>query len=172
MLVWLSAWSEVQIVCMWSSWCHCIPNPHHLLSRLNPDWFYQVVVEKRPLNGCSSSSSSSSSSKEAFRRTSNVRNLLHLVTVKQGVTVGRPLVRSSVRSIDCSNSSRRVCCWAPCVQKISIDSCARRAACAGAQQQSRGVASRWEETGRRLVTRSCLGDRVSHLEYNLSAFAE
>jgi len=23
-LVWLSVWSEVQIVCIWSSWCHCI----------------------------------------------------------------------------------------------------------------------------------------------------
>jgi len=32
----LSVWSEVQIVCIWSSWCHCIPKPYHL----NPDWFY------------------------------------------------------------------------------------------------------------------------------------
>jgi len=24
-LVWLSVWSEVQIVCIWSSWCHCHP---------------------------------------------------------------------------------------------------------------------------------------------------
>jgi len=24
-LVWLSAWREVQIVCIWSSWCHCHP---------------------------------------------------------------------------------------------------------------------------------------------------
>ena len=39
-LVWLSVWSEVQIVCIWSSGCHCIPKPHHLLSHLNPDWFY------------------------------------------------------------------------------------------------------------------------------------
>ena len=38
--MWLSVWSEVQIVCIWSSWCHCIPKPHHLLPRLNPDWFY------------------------------------------------------------------------------------------------------------------------------------
>ena len=30
----------MQIVCIWSSWCHCIPKPHHLLPRLNPDWFY------------------------------------------------------------------------------------------------------------------------------------
>ena len=43
-----------------------IPKPHNLLPYLNLDWFYlsgtsltQVVLEKRPLNGCSSSSSSS-----------------------------------------------------------------------------------------------------------------
>ena len=39
-LVWLSVWSEVQIVCIWSSWCHCIPKPHHLLPYSNPEWFY------------------------------------------------------------------------------------------------------------------------------------
>ena len=38
-LVWLSVWSKVQTVCIWSSWCHCIPKPHHLLPNLNPDWF-------------------------------------------------------------------------------------------------------------------------------------
>jgi len=30
----------VQIVCMWSSWCQCIPKPHHFLPHLNPDCFY------------------------------------------------------------------------------------------------------------------------------------
>jgi len=39
-LVWLSVWSEVQIACIWSSWCHCIPKPLRLLPHLNPDWFY------------------------------------------------------------------------------------------------------------------------------------
>ena len=34
-LVWLS----VQIVWIWSSWCHCISKLHCLLPRLNPDWF-------------------------------------------------------------------------------------------------------------------------------------
>ena len=38
--MWLSVWSKVQTVCIWSSWCHCIPKPHHLLPHLNPDWFY------------------------------------------------------------------------------------------------------------------------------------
>ena len=58
-LPWLSAWSEVQ-TCIWPSWCHC----HSLSlaavkSRLVlPFWYRltQVVLEKRPLNGCSSSS--------------------------------------------------------------------------------------------------------------------
>ena len=36
-LVWLSIWSEVQIVCIWSQLMplHTKPQPH-----LNPDWFY------------------------------------------------------------------------------------------------------------------------------------
>ena len=34
-LVWLSLWSEVQIVCIWSSWCHCHPKtPASFKSRL------------------------------------------------------------------------------------------------------------------------------------------
>jgi len=58
-LVWLSVWSEVQIVCIWSSWCHCHPkSPSSLASfksRLAlPFWYRltQVVLEKRSLNGC------------------------------------------------------------------------------------------------------------------------
>jgi len=51
----MSVWSKVQIVCMWSSWCQCIPKPRHLLPHLNPDWFFwyrliQVVPKNRPLN--------------------------------------------------------------------------------------------------------------------------
>ena len=40
MLVWLSVWSEVQIVCIWSSWCHCISKRRRLLPHFNPDRFY------------------------------------------------------------------------------------------------------------------------------------
>ena len=61
--VWLSVWSKVQIVCIWSSWCHCRPKTPSSLalfeSRLIlPFWYRltQIVLEKRPLNGCSSSS--------------------------------------------------------------------------------------------------------------------
>jgi len=58
----MSSWCGAD--CIWFSLCHCIPKPHHLLPHFNPDWFYlpfwywltQVVLEKRPLNGCSSSS--------------------------------------------------------------------------------------------------------------------
>ena len=54
-LAWSSVWSEVQ-TCIWPSWCHC----HSLSlapvkSRLVlPFWYRltQVVLEKRPLNGC------------------------------------------------------------------------------------------------------------------------
>jgi len=58
-LVWLSVWSEVQIVCMPLP----SPEPHHLLHHLNSDWFYFSVpdytgcpMEKRQFNRCSSSS--------------------------------------------------------------------------------------------------------------------
>jgi len=54
-LAWLSVWSEVQ-TCIWPRWCHC-----HALSLapvkarlVLPFWYRltQVVLEKRPLNGC------------------------------------------------------------------------------------------------------------------------
>ena len=54
-LVWLSVWSEVQ-TCIWPSWCHCQSLPlAPVNSRLVlPIWYRltQVVLEKRPLNGC------------------------------------------------------------------------------------------------------------------------
>ena len=58
-LAWLSVWSEVQ-TCIWPSWRHC----HSLSlapvkSRLVLHFWYrltQVVLEKRPLNGCSNQS--------------------------------------------------------------------------------------------------------------------
>ena len=63
-LAWLSVWSEVQ-TCIWPSWCHCHSLSLALVkSRLVlPFWYRltQVVLEKRPLNGCSSSGSSNSS---------------------------------------------------------------------------------------------------------------
>ena len=63
MVIW-SVCSEMQIVCIWSSWCHCHPktpsSPASFKSTLVlPFWYWitQAVLEKRPLNGCSSISS-------------------------------------------------------------------------------------------------------------------
>jgi len=57
-------WSEVQMNCVWSSWCHCHPIISCCSKIRNglPFWCRptQVVLEKRPLNGCSSSNNSSS----------------------------------------------------------------------------------------------------------------
>ena len=33
-LAWLSVWSEVQMTCIWSSWCHC----HPVISINQPNW--------------------------------------------------------------------------------------------------------------------------------------
>ena len=56
LLAWLSIWSVVQMICMWSSWCH----RHPIISCFSkiqnglPVWcrLTQVVLEKRPLNVC------------------------------------------------------------------------------------------------------------------------
>ena len=62
-LAWLSIWSVVQMIYMCSSWCHYHPIISCSSKIRNgiglPFWcrFTQVVLEKRPLNGCSSSSS-------------------------------------------------------------------------------------------------------------------
>ena len=67
-LMWLSVWNKVQIVCIWSSWCLChTKTPSSLASfesrLVLPFWYQltQIVLEKRSLNGCGSNSSSSSS---------------------------------------------------------------------------------------------------------------
>ena len=57
LMVRLSVWSELQVVCIRSSWCHFHPKtPSSLASfefrQLLPFWYRltQVVLEKRPLN--------------------------------------------------------------------------------------------------------------------------
>jgi len=44
-VVWLSVWSEVQIVCIWFSWCHCHPQTPSSLASFKsiPDWFTFLV---------------------------------------------------------------------------------------------------------------------------------
>jgi len=65
LLVWLFVWSKVQIVCLSSSWCQCHPKTPSSLASFKsrlvlPFWYrlMQVILEKRPLNGCSCSRSS------------------------------------------------------------------------------------------------------------------
>ena len=98
-----------------------IPEPHHLLPYLNPDGFYlsgtglptQVVVEKRPLNGCSSSSSSSVCSmyvtecgkvSVAVRRVQQCRGTVHVTPTSTPL----PLAHSSCNTAICY-SSRWIC---------------------------------------------------------------
>jgi len=54
---WLSVCSEVQVICKWSSWCHSYPIISCSSKIQNGFWcrLTQAVLEKRPLNGCSSS---------------------------------------------------------------------------------------------------------------------
>jgi len=55
-LAWLSVWSKVQIIYIWSSWCHshpvisCFNKTEIGLTFLVPT--YAGVLEKRPLIGC------------------------------------------------------------------------------------------------------------------------
>jgi len=55
-LAWLSVWSEVQMICIWFSWCHCHPIISCISKIQNGLSFWyqstQVVLEKRPLNVC------------------------------------------------------------------------------------------------------------------------
>jgi len=56
---WCGYLSGVQMICIWSSWCHCPPiiSCSSKIQNGLPFWcrLTQVVLEKRPLNGCSSS---------------------------------------------------------------------------------------------------------------------
>jgi len=58
-MVWLSVWSEVQMICIWFSWCHRHPivSCSSKIQNGLPFWcrLTQVVLKKRLLNGCSSS---------------------------------------------------------------------------------------------------------------------
>jgi len=55
-LAWLSVWSEVQMICIWSSWClwHPVISCSSRIQNGLPLWcrLTQVVLEKRPVNRC------------------------------------------------------------------------------------------------------------------------
>ena len=87
-LVWLSVWSEVQSVCISSSWCHCHPKTPSPLATFKSRlvlpfqyWLTQVVLEKRLLNGSSSSSSSYGCEKHTQQTTELGNNRSHLCNV-------------------------------------------------------------------------------------------
>jgi len=52
-LAWLSVWSKVQLICIWSRWCHRYPiiSCYSKIQNGLPFWcrLTQVVLEKRPL---------------------------------------------------------------------------------------------------------------------------
>ena len=103
-LVWLSVWSEVQIVCIWSSWCHCHPKTASSLaplkSRLVLPFCYrltQVVLEKRPLNGCSSSSSCIVPQGHNFRSADTLMSVTNLSVVRLVTEASASMSHSSCR---------------------------------------------------------------------------
>ena len=53
-LAWLSVWSKVQMIWIWSSWCYCHPviSCYIKIRLILPFWcrLTQVVLEKRPLS--------------------------------------------------------------------------------------------------------------------------
>jgi len=86
-LVWLSVWSKVQVVCIWSSRCHCRRTTPSSLdsfkSRLVlPFWyrFTQIVLENRSLNGCNSNSSSSFC--KGYCSHDNLKQLFQIIKLK------------------------------------------------------------------------------------------
>ena len=46
----LPAWSEVQIVCIWSSWCHCVPRPHYPVPHFTLS--YRIAIVSRLAATC------------------------------------------------------------------------------------------------------------------------
>jgi len=118
-LVWLSVWSEVQIVCIWSSWCHCHPKTPSSSRPVLPFWYRltEVVLEKRPLNGCSNSSSGSS--KHAMSNiTSNISRQTDCKISKNFYffCLCRPFPRDQQRDINHDSADiyvKYICCNLP-----------------------------------------------------------
>jgi len=55
-LAWLSVCSEAQMICIWSTWCHCHPVVSCFIKIQTGLTFWdrltKVVLEKKSLNGC------------------------------------------------------------------------------------------------------------------------
>jgi len=129
-LMWLSIWSEVQMICIWSSWCHWHPiiSCSSKIENGLPSWcqLTRVVLEKRPLNGCSGSSNSSSS---YFTFTAN-DVLCDRCIVARGS--GAPACMSAEIPSRCVTwgksrwDCRRRCCWAWVPKKMTRTTISRR----------------------------------------------
>ena len=91
-LAWLSVWHEVQVICIWSSWCHC----HPIIScfiKIQIGLIFlvpitQVVLEKRLLNGVCLSVSSrvipGCPTKQQFSETCSHTNSVKAPTARHG----------------------------------------------------------------------------------------
>ena len=114
----LSVPSEVQIVCIWCSRCHCHPKTPSSLASFKsilvlPFWYWltQVVLEKRPLNRCSNSSSSINSSLKIKPTTKALFSIVNRSAVGQpalsSIYCDRTRVHFHVRH--CSSAASAVC---------------------------------------------------------------
>jgi len=77
-LLWLSVWSKVQLICIWCSWCHCHPVILCFIKIQNSSGFlvltYLVVLKKRLLNTCSNKSKSNKSKLCFNHRSVSIQN--------------------------------------------------------------------------------------------------
>ena len=114
----------IQIVCILFSWCHCHPKtPSSLaLMLVLPFWCWltQVVLEKRPLNGCSSSSSSSSCVSSSCRLFTTCSScIIHVIAGDWNAVVTLPgcQMHYVFDLYDC------VCVHVPCGVSECVDLC-------------------------------------------------
>jgi len=113
-----------------------VPKPSRLLPRLNPDWFY-LSGTGLPMsaNGCSSRRVLVVVIKDRVGHCSH--------SMRQALCNGTVSVRLSVRlSTAAAACRRRVCCWAPRLQRTSIDSGGRSSSAVSSKCEQCRVVSR------------------------------
>jgi len=89
--MWLSVWSEVPIVCIMVQLMPLHPKTLSSLASFNPGWFTQVILDKRPLIGCSSGSGRGSGSGSTYVLKRKLMPLLDVVLVIHLVYLLQPL---------------------------------------------------------------------------------
>jgi len=115
-LAWLSVWSEVQ-TCIWPSWCHSLSLAPVKSRLVLPFWYRltQVVLEKRPLNGCSTRQLTGSVTAAEWRLHYLLYNNKRTIKVMQ-ITSTSLTYSTSLRwasSLGCQHDTARICCWVP-----------------------------------------------------------